>query len=249
MHALKRCGNSLAKTFGNVLFPPICAGCGIGVAQPSALCPACWSSLRFIERPYCDILCLPFSYDQGAGIVSVEAIADPPPFEKLRAVALYDDIARRLVSSLKYRDRLDLVPLMAAWMMRAGREIVAESEIVIPVPLHRRRLWQRQFNQSAEIARSIAKASGLQFAPAALDRIKPTKKQVGLGRNQRRDNVRGAFKVRPERRDQVLGKTVLLIDDVFTTGSTVSSATKALKRAGAEAVNVLTFARVAAFDM
>ncbi|MER0239879.1 ComF family protein [Fulvimarina sp. MAC8] len=249
MQALKQRGDQLARRLGDLLFPPICTGCGIGVGQPSALCPACWAKLRFIERPYCDILCLPFSYDPGEGIVSAEAIADPPPFEKLRAVVLYDDMARRLVSSLKYRDRLDLVPLMAAWMMRAGGELVAASDVVIPVPLHRRRLWQRQFNQSAEIGRSIAKTTGLQFAPAALDRIKPTRKQVGLGRNQRRDNVRGAFKVRAERRDEVLGKSVLLIDDVFTTGSTASSATKALKRAGAHSVNVLTFARVAAFDM
>lgn len=249
MRVLKLRGTSLARNLGDLLFPPICTGCGIGVSQPSALCPACWSRLRFIERPYCDILCLPFSFDQGEGIVSAEAIADPPPFEKLRAVVLYDDIARQLVSSLKYRDRLDLVPLMATWMMRAGREIVEASDLVIPVPLHKRRLWQRQFNQSAEIARFLAKRSDLEFAPAALERIKPTKKQVGLGRNQRRDNVRGAFTVSQDRRDQVLGKTVLLVDDVFTTGSTVSSATKALKRAGAAAVNVLTFARVAAFDM
>nr|WP_148227645.1 ComF family protein [Fulvimarina pelagi] len=240
---------TLLRLIGDLLFPPICTSCGIGIGKPAGLCSSCWSELRFIERPFCDILCLPFSYDPGEGVVSAKAIAHPPPFEKLRSVVLYDDRARRLVSALKYRDRLDLVPLMAAWMVRAGRDIIAESDVVIPVPLHKRHLWQRQFNQSAEIARVIARNSGLNFDPGTLDRVKPTKKQVGLGRNQRRENVRGAFRVAPERYDRVMAKTVLLIDDVFTTGSTVASATKALKRAGAKSVNVLTFARVAAFEM
>jgi ComF family protein len=140
---------------------------------------------------------------------------------------------------------------MAAWMGRAGAELLAAADVVVPVPLHHRRLWWRRFNQSAELARRLvgdeaARGRALVYEPLALARVKATRSQVGLGRRQREDNVRGAFRVRPERRSAVLGKRVLLVDDVFTTGATVGAASRALKRAGARDVDVLTFAGVAA---
>ncbi|MDY8110541.1 ComF family protein [Fulvimarina sp. 2208YS6-2-32] len=239
---------SLGRIASDLLFPPICTGCGVGVSQPGGLCPSCWTELRFIERPFCDVLCTPFSFDPGDGTVSADAIADPPPFERLRAVVLYDDRARRLVSALKYSDRLDLVPLMAAWMARAGRDLLDEADVIVPVPLHRMRLWRRQFNQAAELGRRIAAARGLPFAASALVRVKATRSQVGLRRSQRQSNVRGAFRLSPAGGAAIAGRRVLLVDDVFTTGATASSATKALKRAGAASVDVLTFARVAAFE-
>ena len=248
MNLFRRGREVLAGSVGKLLFPPVCAGCQTAIVGTATVCPACWSRLRFIERPYCEVLGLPFAYDLGKGFLSAEAIADPPPFDRLRAAVLYQDLAARLVSALKYSDRTDLVPLMAGWMARAGAELLLDAEVIVPVPLHPRRLWRRRFNQSAEIGRHIARSARVPFAPLALKRIKPTQSQVGLGPRQRLENVRGAFKVPETRRLDVEGKHLLLVDDVYTTGATAASATRALKRAGARSVDVLAFARVASGD-
>ncbi|MCE7030335.1 ComF family protein [Jiella avicenniae] len=244
MHLFKRGRAAIGNSLGRLLFPAICAGCQSAVTRAGSVCPECWTKLRFIERPYCEVLGLPFSYDLGRGFLSAEAIAEPPPFARLRAAVLYQDLASHLVTALKYGDRTDLVPLMAGWMRRAGTELIAEAEVVVPVPLHAGRLWRRRFNQSAELGRHVAKHSGVAFAPLALKRVKATRSQVGLGHKQRQENVRGAFRVADPRRFEIEGRRVLLIDDVYTTGATAASATRALKRAGALDVDVLVFARV-----
>jgi ComF family protein len=133
---------------------------------------------------------------------------------------------------------------MAEWMVRGGDEVVSAAEVVVPVPLHRRRLWSRRYNQSALLARMVADRSGKPLAARALARIRPTQQQVGLTADQRDRNVRGAFRVPAEHKADVAGRRVLLIDDVYTTGATVRAATRALVRGGAMAVDVLTFARV-----
>ena len=141
-------GLGIAGPLGRFLYPPVCAGCGGAVSEAAALCPACWRTMRFIERPYCEVLGLPFSFDLGRGFLSAEAIAEPPAFARLRAAVIYQDLASRLVASLKYSDRTDLVPLMAGWMARAGAELLDDAEVVVPVPLHSGRLFRRRFNQS-----------------------------------------------------------------------------------------------------
>jgi ComF family protein len=228
----------------DLALPPQCLSCDAPVAGRGALCPACWGKLRLIERPYCTRLGIPFAYDLGPGALSAEAIANPPPFDRCRAVATYDDIARALVQGLKYRDRLDLAGWMARWMLRAGSELVADAAVVVPVPLHRRRLWRRRFNQSALLAATLAQAAGKPFAPLALARVRPTAQQVGLSASERDRNVRGAFQVPSAAKMSIAGRRVLMVDDVFTTGATVRAATRALIRGGAAAVDVLVFARV-----
>lgn len=245
MNIFRRGAAGLSGSFGRLLFPPVCPGCQQAVTGHLTVCPDCWGRLRFIERPYCEVLGLPFAYDLGKGFLSAEAIADPPPFARLRAAVVYQDLAAKLVTSLKYADRTDLVPLMAGWMTRAGRELLADADVVVPVPLHAGRLWKRRFNQSAEIARLVARAGRVRYGPLALKRVKPTRSQIGLGARQRMENVRGAFRVVDSRLSEIAGHRVLLIDDVYTTGATAASATRALKRAGAREVDVLTFARVA----
>jgi ComF family protein len=237
--------------FGNMtvsvreaLFPPTCLDCHVVTSRTGTLCPRCWNKVKFIERPFCEVLGTPFAYDQGDGMVSGDAIANPPPFRRARTVSAYGEVTKKLVHQLKYNDRTDLAPWMAEWMMRAGAELLADCDLIIPVPLHRWRYFTRRFNQSAELARAIGKASGKAFDPTALVRIRRTKQQVGLGARQREDNVRGAFKVPDQMLMAVSGKTILLVDDVYTTGATINAATKALKKAGAKAVDVLTFARV-----
>jgi len=235
---------AFARSGMNVLLPPHCLGCDMPVASTGTLCAQCWGRLKLIERPYCERLGTPFAYDLGEGAQSAEAIADPPPFERLRAVAAYDDMARKLVHALKYGDRLDLARWMARWMARAGGDVVAGAGVIVPVPLHRRRLWTRRFNQSAALGLAISEAKGKPFAPTALRRIRPTRQQVGLSAKERADNVRGAFRVPEAEKIAVAGRRVLLVDDVYTTGATMKAATRALLRAGAEAVDAVVFARV-----
>jgi ComF family protein len=233
---------ALARGGVNVLLPPHCMACEMPVASSGTLCAQCWGKLRLIERPYCERLGTPFSYDLGEGALSAEAIADPPPFERLRAVAAYDDMARKLVHGLKYGDRLDLAQWMARWMVRAGGELVSSAGVVVPVPLHRRRLWSRRFNQSAMLAQAVGGLSGVAVACFLLARLKRTPSQVGLTAAQRRKNVAGAFRV-TAKRGQLRGKRIIVVDDVITTGATAEACARVLKRAGAARVDILALAR------
>jgi ComF family protein len=186
----------------------------------------------------------PFLHEMGEGFLSAEAITDPPPFERARAAVAYGGVAREMVQGLKYHDRTDLAPWMARWMVRAGSELLADADVIVPVPLHWRRFFRRKFNQSAELGRVISRLSGVPLAPSVVKRVKLTRQQVGLERREREENVRGAFRVPPEAEIEIAGRHVLLIDDVYTTGATVGAVTRALKKGGAAAVDILTFARV-----
>ncbi|MGI2034981.1 ComF family protein [Rhizobium panacihumi] len=233
----------------DLVYPPVCAGCGVTIGRHGALCPICWQSIDFIERPFCDILGIPFAFDHEAGrpgdggrLVSARAIADPPRYDRLRAVAIHDGVARKLVHGLKYRDRTELAIMMAAWMQRAGADYLAACDGILPVPLHWTRFASRKFNQSAELARHLARLSDRPLLPSTLKRVKRTSRQVGLTAKGRQDNVRAAFAIVPGHEPDVFGKRLVLVDDVHTTGATVSSAAAVLKRAGAVEVTVLTFA-------
>lgn len=230
-----------------LVYPPTCIGCGSATAEPHALCPACWSGLRLIERPFCERLGTPFALDLGVGpLLSPRAIAEPPVFQRARAVALYDGTARDLVHRLKYGDRLDLGRAMARMMTSAGAELIAEADLLVPVPLHAFRLWRRRFNQAALLARSVARISGIPCDTHSLDRVKRTRPQVGLTRAQRAENLQGAFRVPAGAKPRLAGRRVLLIDDVTTTGATGNAASRALLRGGAKRVDLLTFATVSA---
>jgi ComF family protein len=205
--------------------------------------------MRFIERPCCEVLGMPFPHDMGPGFISPAAIADPPPFDRLRSSVLYGDAARRLVSGLKFSDRGDLAPWMARWMVVAGRELLLDCHCITPVPLHWRRLHQRRYNQSAELARAIAGLCGKPYRPQILARRRPTAQQVGLSAAARLRNVEGAFAVPAGMRAEISGRRVLLVDDVHTTGATVRACARVLKRAGASGVDVLTFAMVPSGDI
>lgn len=239
---LRALGNGLS----DFVYPPICPGCGIRTGSRAGCCASCWREIRFIEQPYCETFGLPFSYDPGLGILSAQAIAEPPVFDRLRAAAIFEEAARNLVHALKYRDRTDLAPMMAGWMLRAGDDHLAGADAILPVPLHRLRFAARKFNQAAELGRHLARLSGKPFLPATLTRVKVTRQQVGLSARARQDNVRAAFRIADGHEADVFGKRLVLIDDVYTTGATVASATRALKKAGAVEVTVLTFAMAVA---
>ncbi|MCJ2069058.1 ComF family protein [Methylobacterium sp. J-030] len=229
----------------SLIYPPTCSGCGAATADPGALCPSCWSGLRLIEEPVCQRYGTPFAVDLGLGpLLSPRAIAEPPVFGRCRAVSLYEGAARRLVHRLKYEDRLDLAKVMARMMAARGRLLIAEADCLVPVPLHRARLWRRRFNQAALLGRAIAADAALPFAPAALARVRATRSQVGLSRAARAENLSGAFRVPAAEAHRIRGRRVLLVDDVTTTGATGNAAARALLRGGAVSVDLLTFALV-----
>jgi ComF family protein len=229
----------------DIVYPPVCLVCREAVASHGALCPACWGEMGFIERPFCERLGSPFDRDLGAGAISLSASAEPPVFARARAVARYDsDKARSLAHRLKYYDRLELAEPLGRWMARAGAELLAEADLLVPIPLHRLRLVSRRFNQSAALARVISRESAVPLETMALERVKPTPPQVGLSRSRRAANMQGAFRLNAEMTAAIHGRNIVLIDDVLTTGATANAAARVLLRARAARVDVLVFARV-----
>jgi ComF family protein len=233
-----------ARHLLDIGLPPLCPTCREPVADTGGLCGQCWAKLSFIARPHCERLGIPFVYDPGPGILSMEAIADPPAYNRARAAVRYDDTARTMVQAFKYGDRLDLAPAMGRWMAQAGRDLLAEADALIPVPLHWRRLWTRRFNQSTTLAKTISLLSKVPVAHHVLRRVRATRQQVGLTQAERAVNVQGAFRVPSDRRLEVHGRRLVLVDDVLTSGATLDTCARILLRAGAANVDALVFARV-----
>jgi ComF family protein len=246
--SIARIFRSAARTMLDLTLPPTCLACRKPVGSVGGLCPVCWRQIGFIERPYCERLGTPFPNDTGGPLLSPAAIVEPPAFERARAAARYSDVARDLVHLLKYGDRLDLARPLGNWMARAGAELLADADALVPVPLHWMRLWQRRFNQSAMLARAISALSGVPVSDHILARAKATVPQVGLARSERARNVQGAFAVPRAARIDVKGRKLVVIDDVLTSGATVSACANVLRRAGASRVDVLVLARVVGYE-
>lgn len=233
----------LGRGLLDLAFPPLCVACRAPVTEPHGLCAACWRALAFLDGPCCLVCGYPFDFDPGAGTRCAACIARPPAFDRARSAMRYDDQSRDLILAFKRADRLELVPVLAKWLMRAGREMLEEAEIVVPVPLHPTRLWLRRYNQSALLARALARQAARASDPFLLERARRTPSQGEMASAKaRRRNVAGAFRV--PRPGAVRGKRLLLVDDVYTTGATLDACARTLKRAGAARVSVLTVARV-----
>lgn len=243
LKAGRRAWSHVAKLALDIALPTLCVACREPV-DGEGVCAECWAKLSFIAPPFCPRLGIPFVYDPGPDMLSMEAISNPPAYARARAAVRYDDVARTLVHALKYQDRTDLAPAMGRWMARAGRDLLDDADVLVPVPLHWRRAWRRRYNQSGALARVIERQTGVKVASEALKRIRPTEQQIGLSRPQRASNVQGAFKVAPFRQNLIAGRRVVLIDDVLTSGATVDACARALLRAKAASVDVLVFARV-----
>jgi ComF family protein len=227
----------------DLLLPPVCISCRRRILSHGLLCGDCFAKIDFIAPPLCAKLGVPLPYDAGDGSLSAAAIATPPVYDRARAAARYSDTMRELVQSFKYRDRHEGLPLFARWPTKAGAELLADADLIVPVPLYPARLWWRRFNQSAMLALAVGRLSGVPVDCAVLRRIKRTASQVGLSAEQRRRNVRGAFKVDRANATGVRRKKVVVVDDVITTGATAESCARALKRARAARVDVLALAR------
>ncbi len=241
----RRCGGALL----DLVLPRRCAGCAAIVAGDGGFCPDCWLKLDFLSGPACARCDAPFAIPQGDGALCGACIADPPPYDRVHAPLAYGPQTRALVLRLKYGRRTGLARLMAQFIVAClpERPVMggdALPPLLVPVPLHRWRIWSRGFNQSAQIARAIAGTTGLPISVDALIRTRPTAPLRGLGRTARARMVRGAFCVPPAAKSIVAGRTVYLVDDVFTSGATAAACAQALRRGGAARVAVAAFTRV-----
>lgn len=225
------------------LLPPTCLTCDDMVAQPGLLCAACFRATGFITEPCCVGCGAPLQAGQPEAVCA-ECRASPPPWERGRAALRYDAQARRLVLPLKYGDRPDLARGIAGMMYRAGLRLVREADVVVPVPLHRIRLFRRRYNQAALLARAVARLAGRTAVVDGLQRTRRTRPLGELTATARAAELDGAVVVRPTRRSAIAGRRVLLVDDVMTSGATARACTAALLAGGAAAVDVLVAARV-----
>lgn len=240
MTALSR----LVRGMVDAVLPPLCLCCGGLVSEPGALCPFCWDKIGFLAAPQCFACGHPFEFDFEGEVLCGRCVSEPPPWRRGRAVFRYDDHSKALVLRFKHGDRLEGAPAFARWMARAGAELLADSQVIVPVPLHQFRLLSRRYNQAAVLALELGRVSGVMVAPDALIRSRRTLSQGHMKREERRKNVLGAFCLRARKRALIQGKTVLLIDDVQTTGATLGECARVLVQEGAAAVDVLTLGRV-----
>jgi ComF family protein len=226
------------KSCINFALPPRCAGCGEIVSDDYQLCKPCWQDLDFLSGEGCALCGVPLP---PTAAVCAPCLQSPPDHDGAHAAVSYGEIARKVALNLKHGRRIGLAQFAAKAMERL---IPIGPALLIPVPLHRWRIWSRGFNQSALIAAALAKRTGGEFIPDALLRTKRTPILRGLGRKERALAVRGAFSANPKHNRVLKGRAVLLIDDVYTTGSTANACARALKKAGAVSVHVVSWARV-----
>lgn len=235
---------SVARAAIDLVLPPRCPGCGEIVDGDGRFCVACWTSLRFITPPFCATCGDPFEVPQPAGSLCGQCLATPPKWSA-RAAFAYEGAAREAVLKLKHGDQQHLARLMGSAMARAGAEMLAkERALLVPVPLHRWRLWRRGYNQAGELAKAVARVSGVELLIDGFERKRATLASGGLNPSERRANVRGAFRVPPSRRERLRGRAIVLVDDVLTSGATADACSRILLRAGAASVDVLALSRV-----
>jgi ComF family protein len=227
----------------DLILPPICVHCHAPNSEHGILCAACWQGVDFITPPLCERSGAPMTYGGGdERLISAAALRNPPAFGRARAAARFDGVIRNLVHGFKYADRHEVSSLFARMMRSAGGELLRDADVLMPVPLHPLKLSKRRYNQAAILAWKISALTELPDDAFSLRRIRRTPSQVGLSSEERRANVAAAFTLAPQAANGIRGKHVLLIDDVITTGSTLSACTRVLKNAGARQVDCLAVA-------
>jgi ComF family protein len=234
----------LCRSAIDVLLPPRCLATGEIVDAPGMVSPEIWPQLQFIEDPFCKTCGIPFPFEIANDAICASCMEREPVFDATRSAVIYNEASRKMILAFKYGDRLHAVKTFAPWMMRAGQSLINQADYIVPVPLHNRRLRERRFNQSALLAQEIARNSSKSYIPDLLQRTRHTIPQQGLNYKERGKNVHGAFEVNKNHLPSIGGKTILLIDDVYTSGATLNECARVMKKAKATSVNVLTIARV-----
>lgn len=232
---------NIAQAVLDFALPPKCLSCKSVVDKHGNLCSECWKTVGFIGKHKCHICGLPFEFDMGEKALCQACEAKKPKFNQAVAFCKYEGVARKMVIALKFSDGVHLAPHMAKMMLGADGGLIAKADIIAPVPLHFWRKFHRKYNQASLLALNIARQSGKTYEPLLLKRNKRTQQQTRLHRKDRKANVAGAFVTS---KADIKGKTILLVDDVMTTGSTISACAKTLKEQGAKTVYCLVFARV-----
>ncbi len=246
---LRIAASNWLKPLLDYALPPRCPACGDIVSDPLAFCPGCWERIDFLGDPLCG--CCGIELPSGAAGPDAQCgacLAQAPPFERARAVMRYGEIGRTIAHRLKYGRRVSLARVMAAQMNRLLDLPAENPAVIVPVPLHRWRIWSRGFNQSALIGRELAKLSGIPLETGLLHRTVNTPPLHSLGPRKRHQTVKGAFALGPGARERIDARTVILIDDIWTTGATVSACARILKRGGAGRVEILCWTRVGRTD-
>lgn len=226
--------------------------CHVQIADQVGLCMACWADVQFINAPICDVTGSPLPHDSDENILSIEALSYPPHYDKARAALKFDRHSRRLIHKLKYQDQQHLAPLMAKMMLHAASDLLSlgggdsgyDDNVICCVPLYHWRYFRRRFNQADLLARQVAGRSQSTYMPKLIKRIKATKTQVGLTREERQKNVKGAFEINAKWLELARGKNIYIVDDVITTGATVDEIACCLKAVGLGPVYILAFAKV-----
>ena len=231
--------SSLWRHVLDFALPPRCGGCGAIVDEVDSFCADCWTQIEFLGSGGCEVCGLPLEGTEAE--TCARCLARPPRLQRMRAATAYGEISRSIAIRFKYGRKVALGRTMARFMAPL-LDGVPDDALLVPVPLHRRRIWRRGFNQSAIVAREVARRTGARYQADALQRVKPTPPLKGLSVSQRRRTVAGAFRISP--RTELRGRTVILIDDVLTTGSTANACARVLQRAGAARVELISWARV-----
>ncbi|MEO1562378.1 MAG: ComF family protein [Pseudomonadota bacterium] len=231
----------MASTAFHAVYPPLCMGCGVETSAANGLCPSCWADTEFIYEPACTSCGAPLIGDTPG--LCEDCFADPPPWDDGSAVVVYGPVTARIIQALKHGDRLDFVPRLGKWMAQTGAPLISPKAVVVPVPVHWRRLLKRKFNQADLLARQIARHHRLKYRNDVLLRTKGTQQQRSMSREERVNNQENSFCVSDP--SQIVGAHILLVDDVMTTGATLRAAAKTLRSAGVKTISISVFARVA----
>ncbi len=243
LQSLKIVETGLSAAVDAVL-PPRCVVTGGVVDRQGMIDPQVWRDLSFISDPVCDCCGFPFEFDVGPGSLCVSCLSSRPVYASARAALVYNDLSRNLILRFKYADQTHAAHAFIPWLKRVGGDMLGRADYIVPVPLHSFRLLRRRYNQAALIAQTLGKSCELPYLPQALKRQRPTPSQGKMDYKDRQKNVRNAFSVLPRYESCLQGKTIVLVDDVYTTGATVKECTKALLKAGAKEVHVLAVVRV-----